>query len=235
MKTTQQGIVAIGLGALLGLVAQAAGKVPACPSGTYAVSGGGAQTLTIDTSAKPAVITYTGCETGKGHVRGTRKGTKVTATFPSCSACPVSTKKARFKATISPDCTSVPVPKLVCPKRPPVAGGGKTTGGPVSFASTIAPMLAASCAIPSCHTGSNPSEGLTLDADKSYAAIVNVPSLEVPSLKLVTPGKPKASFLLMKVEGTASQGAPMPLTGAPLSATQIQQLSDWIAQGAQKN
>ncbi|GEM_PF-1405913 len=235
MKTIPGSIVAMGLGTLLGLVPPAAAKVPACPSGTYPVSGGGAQTLTIDTSVRPAVITYTGCEPGKGHIRGTHKGTKVTATFPSCSACPVSTKKARLKATISPDCTSVPVPKLICPKRPPAAGGGKTSGGPVSFASTIAPMLAASCAIPSCHTGSNPSEGLTLDADKSYAALVNVPSLEVPALKLVAPGKPKASYLLLKVEGTASQGAPMPLTGTPLSAGQIQQISDWIAQGAQNN
>jgi hypothetical protein len=235
MKRTPERIVPIGLVVLLGLVPQAAAKVPACPSGTYVVSGGGAQTLTLDTSVKPAVITYTGCATGKGHVRGTRKGTKVTATFPSCSACPGSTKKAHLKATISPDCTSVSVPKLICPKQRPVASGGKTGGGPVSFASNIAPMLAASCATPSCHTGSNPSEGLTLDADKSYAAIVNVPSLEVPALKLVAPGKPKASYLLMKVEGTASQGAPMPLTGSPLSAGQIQQISDWIAQGAPNN
>jgi hypothetical protein len=139
-----------------------------------------------------------------------------------------------LKATIAPDCTTVPAPKLVCPKRP-VANNGGSGGAPVSFAATIAPMLAASCATPSCHTGSNPSEGLTLDADKSYAAMVNVPSLEDPALKLVSPGKPKSSYLLMKVEGTASQGAPMPLTGTPLSATQIRQLSDWIAQGAPNN
>ncbi|HLK11241.1 MAG TPA: hypothetical protein VKW76_07665 [Candidatus Binatia bacterium] len=230
-----RGVAVAGLGMLLVTTGSASAKVPACPSGSYTVSGGGAQTLNIDTSTKPATVTYTGCEPGTGHVRGTRKGTKVTATFPSCSACAVSTKKAHFKATISPDCTSVPVPKLVCPKRPPVASGGKTSGAPVSFATTIAPMLAASCATASCHTGSNPSEGLTLDADKSYAAIVNVPSLEQPSLKLVSPSKPKSSYLLMKVLGTASQGAPMPLTGTPLSSSQIQQLSDWITQGAQNN
>ena len=50
----------------------------------------------------------------------------------------------------------------------------------------------------------------------------------------VDPGHPENNFLLVKVQGTppVGQGMQMPLTGAPLSAEQIQLIRNWILQGA---
>lgn len=83
-----------------------------------------------------------------------------------------------------------------------------------------------------CHSGATAPLGLRLDAGFSYALLINTPSIEAPELNRVLPGNPDASYLVQKIEGTASFGARMPLNQPPLSPDLIALVRQWIAQGA---
>jgi hypothetical protein len=76
--------------------------------------------------------------------------------------------------------------------------------------------------------------GLRLDAGASYAMLVSAPSVEAPSLKRVTPGNPDASYLVHKIEGTATVGSRMPLGGPSLPMETIAVIRQWIVDGAQQ-
>jgi hypothetical protein len=86
-----------------------------------------------------------------------------------------------------------------------------------------------------CHTGATAPVGMRLDADVSYAMIVNVPSGEVPGLRRIRPGDPDASYLLQKIEGRAAVGGRMPLNRTPLSQDMITVVRQWITLGAPRN
>ncbi|QRK06612.1 cadherin-like domain-containing protein [Archangium violaceum] len=70
-----------------------------------------------------------------------------------------------------------------------------------SYAAHIQPIWNAQCV--GCHTGSPGRGNLTLDADKSYASIVNVGAAGTPcgptGLKRVLPGKPDESLMVTKL------------------------------------
>jgi mono/diheme cytochrome c family protein len=102
---------------------------------------------------------------------------------------------------------------------------------PVDYTSQIQPIFTANCV--ECHSGGSAPRGLRLDAQNSYANLVNVNSSEVPSLKRVKPSDPDNSYLVHKIEGTAAVGARMPLGGPPLSAAEINLIRQWIAEGAE--
>lgn len=84
-----------------------------------------------------------------------------------------------------------------------------------------------------CHTGATAPLGLRLDEGVSYAMLVNVASVEDPTHKRIDPGNPDASYLVHKIEGTASVGGRMPLGGAPLPPETIAVIRQWITEGAQ--
>jgi hypothetical protein len=84
-----------------------------------------------------------------------------------------------------------------------------------------------------CHTGATAPLGLRLDVGVSYAMLVNVASVEDPTRKRIDPGNPDASYLVHKIEGTASVGGRMPLGGAPLPPETIAVIRQWITEGAQ--
>jgi len=107
---------------------------------------------------------------------------------------------------------------------PPVAGVR------VNFVTQIQPIFNANCT--RCHSGSNPPQGMRLDATNSYANIVNVASREVPALKRVKPGDDSNSYLVHKIEGTQTVGSRMPLNATPLSAANIALIRRWIVEGA---
>jgi len=48
----------------------------------------------------------------------------------------------------------------------------------------------------------------------------------------VAPGDPDNSYLVQKVEGTAAVGSQMPLGGPALSQSQINDIRQWIQDGA---
>ena len=89
-----------------------------------------------------------------------------------------------------------------------------------------------SCATSGCHSGSAPAEGLLLTSENSFNNLVNVVSNEVPNLNRVEPGNADDSYLIRKVEGTASVGLQMPRNRPALSIAKIQAMSDWISNGA---
>lgn len=86
-----------------------------------------------------------------------------------------------------------------------------------------------------CHSGggaSLPSSMNFTSQAATAAALVNVTSLEVGSLKRVLPGDPANSYVVQKISGTAAVGGRMPLGGAALSQQQIDDVKAWIQAGA---
>lgn len=93
------------------------------------------------------------------------------------------------------------------------------------------------CAIPTCHTAQAMAGSLVLDADSARGQLVGVEpfidTARAAGLLRVDPGHAENSFLLVKLQGPPpDQGNRMPLTGALLSASEIQLIRDWIAAGA---
>lgn len=102
----------------------------------------------------------------------------------------------------------------------------------VTLASLQQNIFGAICV--NCHTGSNAPRGLRLDSEaNSYTFLVSRAADEVPELMRVNPGNPDASYLIRKLEGTSGiVGGRMPLGGPYLSQAQINNVRDWIANGA---
>ncbi len=111
-------------------------------------------------------------------------------------------------------------------------GSGPPPGGNVDFATLQNTIFTPTCAVSGCHAGAAAPLGLRLEAGLSYAMLVNVASVEVPTLLRVAPGDPDASYLVHKIEGRAAVGARMPLGGSPLPQTSIDDVRQWISQGA---
>lgn len=112
-------------------------------------------------------------------------------------------------------------------------------GGPVSFSTQIeAPILATTCAVAGCHTGTTPSSGLVLDVGKAYAALVGVAATtcSVGDKKLVDPGVVDNSYLYNRVAGKGlCGGARMPKGRPPLTDAQVDLFRAWICSGAPNN
>ncbi|HSD70124.1 MAG TPA: hypothetical protein VLB07_11255 [Woeseiaceae bacterium] len=116
-----------------------------------------------------------------------------------------------------------------------VSGRPLSEGGNLPLAATLESIQAnvfnPYCTV--CHSGASAPQGLRLDAASSYANLVGVRSREDSSFFRVSPGQPDASYLIRKLEGTASSGAQMPLGGPPLPASTIAYIRQWITDGAQ--
>lgn len=107
-----------------------------------------------------------------------------------------------------------------------------------SFDADIAPVLRMRCA--SCHMTGTEAGNIALGPDDAYENLVGVAS-PTTGLVRVTPGKPEASYLLMKLDGTGldaagkGTGMRMPLGATPLPEESIRMIRDWIAAGAPRN
>lgn len=86
-----------------------------------------------------------------------------------------------------------------------------------------------------CHAGASAPQGLRLEDGMSYGMLVNVASSEVPSLDRVEPGNPDDSYIIRKLEGTASVGERMPLGGPYLDTETIAAIRQWISDGAMES
>lgn len=85
----------------------------------------------------------------------------------------------------------------------------------------------------SCHPGETGPAGLGLGEGFSYANLVGVPSVEIPSLLRVAPGSPLQSYFFLKLNcDTQPIGTQMPQGGPALSLTQQAFFFDWIRLGA---
>jgi hypothetical protein len=132
-------------------------------------------------------------------------------------------------ATITAD-ASGEMAFLTVSVQPPGAGAS----GP-SFAQVVDEIFARrDCSSGVCHGGGAGYLALTFSVAGNYANLVNVPSNDRPEVLLVKPGDAANSYLIMKLEGRGS-GARMPLDRAPLNATDLNNIRDWINGGAANN
>jgi hypothetical protein len=92
----------------------------------------------------------------------------------------------------------------------------------VDFGADVQPILKSSCY--SCHSGAQPQAGLRLDV-RSLALKGGIGG------PVILPGNSKDSSLIHRVGGLGGL-RPMPMTGPPLTADQIDVLTRWIDQGA---
>ena len=98
----------------------------------------------------------------------------------------------------------------------------------------VSEVFAVSCVTSGCHSGGNPAADLSLEGDFA-ARIVGVASEpDGPDLKLVDPGNPNKSYLLMKVRGDDEIISQQMPPGNPLSAEQVEIIRAWIASGAKE-
>jgi hypothetical protein len=100
----------------------------------------------------------------------------------------------------------------------------------VSFRRDIAPILSARCA--NCHTpGGNTPIGIEIGRlDLSSYDTLRAGGA-VSGANIVVPGDPCASVIVQKLGPGPPFGSRMPLNGI-LSATSLQLIHDWIAEGA---
>jgi len=106
----------------------------------------------------------------------------------------------------------------------------------VSFAADVAPIFAAKCNF--CH---HPDNAVKVDLTRPFhpeLGLINRPNSWTKSSKpvLVVPGDPDASALIWKVEQTELEpkidGDPMPWNIDPLTEGELENLRQWILQGA---
>ena len=114
---------------------------------------------------------------------------------------------------------------------PPAPPPPPSSFGP-NFSEIQAEVFTPTCAVSGCHTGAAAPEGLRLDEANSFGMLVDVASSQVPSILRVAPGDPDNSYLIQKLEGTASAGVQMPEGGPPLPQASIDVIRQWIIDGA---
>ena len=117
--------------------------------------------------------------------------------------------------------------------RPPAeSGAGQPPGNPDANAFKVIQDTIFTPVCTACHAGASAPMGLRLDSANAYAMLVNVPSVQVSSLRRVNPGDPANSYLIQKLEGTQAVGSRMPLGGPYLDQAEINQVRAWIQAGA---
>jgi hypothetical protein len=126
----------------------------------------------------------------------------------------------------------------------PGTSGGGGGGGSGTDPSTIVPtwygiqanILDQFCTL--CHAGSNPPMGLSWEVDQYDAIVSNGRmSSEIPTMAIVQPSDPSASYMFWKISGQgpngeAIEGVRMPATGIPLDQALIDVIEQWILDGA---
>jgi mono/diheme cytochrome c family protein len=114
-----------------------------------------------------------------------------------------------------------------------VPGDQTSTQATDDLATIQADVFGGSCA--PCHTEAQFGE-LSLALDAGLRDRLLAPSKQVPTMALVTPGDPDASYLMHKLDGThediGGQGTIMP-PSEPVSTTTTERVRAWIAAGAQ--
>jgi hypothetical protein len=113
---------------------------------------------------------------------------------------------------------------------PPVQPPGATFGP--NFSEIQSNVFSPTCATTGCHFGAGAPQGLRLDEVNSYGLLVGVASMEDPAVLRVAAGDPNNSYLIQKLEGTASSGAQMPLNAPALEQSVIDVIRQWITDGA---
>jgi hypothetical protein len=111
-------------------------------------------------------------------------------------------------------------------------GGGPPIDPNATFTRVQNEIFTPSCAQIGCHDSIGRQSQLVLTQGNAYANIVNVSSVEMPSLRRIAPGDAPNSYLYRKITGAGITGDRMPQGGPPLSDAQVSLVRDWIRRGA---
>ena len=111
-----------------------------------------------------------------------------------------------------------------------------TPSGSVRFAADVQPILSASCALSSCHSGAQPVANLDLSSGHAWTDTVGVAGYMYSSYLRVNAGDPSSSLIYLKITGSQNVGFAMPqgVTASvpPLDANQVETIRRWILEGA---
>lgn len=106
----------------------------------------------------------------------------------------------------------------------------------------VQPIFTASCALSGCHGTSDtqpPDKPMVLTEGLAHENIVNVSSIQVPSMDRIEPFEPDSSYLVHKIQGThlevGGSGVRMPASGCCLSPREIDLIRQWVTEGALDN
>jgi mono/diheme cytochrome c family protein len=90
-----------------------------------------------------------------------------------------------------------------------------------------ASLIKINCA--GCHGGKHPRMRLDLEPETLVAEVMDVPSRQIDSLKLVDTRTPEKSYLLMKIRGDKGiKGSQMPDSAPALSVDEIRRIDLWV-------
>jgi hypothetical protein len=118
-------------------------------------------------------------------------------------------------------------------KTPTSPGGGVLPPDPTAtFTRVQNEVFTPTCTTIACHDPLGQQSQMVLTASRSYASIVGVASVEMPSLQRIAPGDPANSYLYRKITGAGITGDRMPLNQPPLSEDKLALVRDWIRRGA---
>jgi hypothetical protein len=110
--------------------------------------------------------------------------------------------------------------------------GGDPIDPSATFTRVQTEIFTPTCARIGCHDPIGNQSQMILTAGRAYANIVNVPSVEMPSLMRIAPNDPQNSYLYRKITGAGITGDRMPQSLPPLSDAQISLVRNWIRRGA---
>lgn len=122
--------------------------------------------------------------------------------------------------------------ELITPTEPGSGGGGEPIDPTATFTRVQNEIFTPTCARLGCHDTLGQQSQLVLTSGRAYAAIVNVQSVEVPSLARVRPNDHLNSYLYRKITGAGITGDRMPQGLPPLTDAQTALVRNWIRRGA---
>jgi hypothetical protein len=234
---------------LVALAPASIGAVQAAPPGPdcsarYDVSGGGIDVPGIGTTPRTMMLTGSAIELdGWCRLEGLKRKVRPSGSvrlrrrFRSCGPL----RAGRFEATVWQDCSrlSATVKAKRLPGRFQLFGLRHV---PPSTFHVIEDRIFSDrgCAVAACH-GAGRAGMLDLRPGAAYANLVgvepdNAAAREKGWLR-VTAADVGRSFLSVKIRGTVGpdEGSRMPLTGDPLTVTELELIDAWIAAGAPPN
>jgi hypothetical protein len=149
-------------------------------------------------------------------------------------------------AAATPGCPGAPSPSSCVDYQPPA--DFDATKPAVSVANDVIPIFHASCAFSTCHGSTvGPANGVFLGKDPArvHTAIVGAHGDELTTMPFVTPGDPRTSYLMRKMDasqcafdpqctGSSCQGS-MPKNQDTLDVATRDTVRRWIAQGAKND
>ncbi|MEA2571207.1 MAG: hypothetical protein QOI24_3208 [Acidobacteriota bacterium] len=118
------------------------------------------------------------------------------------------------------------------PTDPGSGSGGDPIDQTATFTRVQSEVFTPTCARLGCHDTLGQQSQQVLTAGRAYAAVVGVPSVEMPQLMRVAPNDPANSYLYRKITGAGITGDRMPQGGPYLSDAQLKLVRDWIRRGA---